>query len=81
MLAMSYSIEEGEMITEMREILSKGAMIETTFSRGGFLSQIFLVEKKEGRQRPEINLRVLNMFVKHEHFKMEGLRTLIQPED
>ena len=70
--------------SEVRNLLSKGAVIETIPSPGSFVSQIFLVEKKEGGQRPVINLKALNMFVKHEHFKMEGLHTLpdlIQLED
>ena len=63
--------------TEVREILSKGAVIETTPSQGSFVSQIFLAEKKEGGQKPVINLRALNMLVKHEHFKMDTLADLI----
>ena len=34
------------------------------------------VEKKEGGQRPVINLKSLNTFVRTEHFKMEGLHIL-----
>ena len=67
--------------SEVRELLSKGTVIETTPSPGSFVSQIFLVEKKEGGQRPVINLRALNMYIKHEHFIMEGLPDLIQSED
>ena len=40
------------------------------------MSQIFLVEKKGEGQRPVINLKGLNHFIKTEHFKMEGLRLL-----
>ena len=79
------SIEQKEMISkEIRELLAKGVVVETTSSQEGFVSQIFLVTKKEGGQRPVINLKALNMFVKHEHFKMEELNilpNLIQPED
>ena len=32
--------------------------------------------KKEGGQRPVINLKVLNQFVQAQHFKMEGVHTL-----
>ena len=85
MPAIRYSLEEGEMIsTEVRELLAKGAVIETPLAQDGFVSQIFLVEKKEGGQRPVINLKALNTFVKHKHFKMEGLHILpdlIQSED
>ena len=48
--------------------------------RGEFLSNIFLVPKKEGLnavgQRPVINLKELNMFLACNHFKMEGLTCL-----
>ena len=85
MPAIRCSLEEVEMIsTEVRELLAKGAVIETPPAQEGFVSQIFLVEKKEGGQRPVINLKALNTFVKHEHFKMEGLHflpDLIQSED
>ena len=73
MPAIHCSLEEGEMIsTEVRELLAKGAVIETPLAQEGFVSQIFLVEKKEGGQRPVINLKALNTFVKHEHFKWRG---------
>ena len=32
--------------------------------------------KKDGRQRPVINLKALNEFVQPRHFKMEGFHTL-----
>ena len=51
---------------------NKGA----TFSAKRFFSQIFLVKKKEGGQRPIMNLKCLNSFVKTKHFKMEGLHIL-----
>ena len=35
-----------------------------------------MVPKKDGGQRPVINLKHLNRFVKSEHFKMEGLHTV-----
>jgi len=62
--------------SEVQELLSKGAVVETQVSPRNFVSQIFLVEKKDGGQRPVINLKGLNHFVKAEHFKMEGLHLL-----
>jgi len=46
------------------------------------VSQVFLVEK-DGGQRPAINLKGLNQFVRQEHFNMKGLHLLtdLQPED
>ena len=72
------STEEWEKISqEVKELLAKGAVVETTVSKESFVSQIFLVEKKEGGQRPVINLKSLNTFVRTEHFKMEGLHILL----
>ena len=62
--------------SELQELLSKGAVVETQISPGNFVSQIFLVEKEDGGLRPLINLMGLNRFVKAEHFKMEGLHLL-----
>ena len=44
--------------------------------RRGFYSVLFLVSKKDGGQRPVINLIALNQFVQAQHFKMEGVHTL-----
>ena len=51
---------------------------------GQFLSSLFLVPKRDGNSRPLINLKELNVFLKYDHFKMEGihlLRDLLQPQD
>ena len=34
------------------------------------------MEKKDGGQRPVINLKSLNIFVHYEHFKIESLSSL-----
>ena len=43
-------------------------------SNSGFYSNMFIVPKKDGDQRPA--LKHLNKFVKSEHFKIEGLHTV-----
>ncbi len=51
---------------------------------GQILSSLFLMPKRDGKSRPVINLKELNVFLKYEHFKMEGihlLRDLLQPQD
>ena len=75
--------ENATLITaEVQELLTKGAIVETQLSPHNYVSQIFLVEKKDGGQRPVINLKGLNQFVRQEYFKMEGLYflpDLLQP--
>ena len=56
--------------------------IEEVSTSLGYHSNLFLVPKKDGRQRSVINLKFLNEFVRKEHFKMEGihnLKDLLQP--
>jgi len=62
----------GKISEEVKGLLAKDAIVETTISKESFVSQIFLVEKKEGGQRPVMSLKSLNIFVRTEHFKMEG---------
>ena len=59
-----------------RTIEQRGNLGDTTYITE-FVSQIFPVEKKGGGQRPMINLKGLNQFIKTEHFKMEGLHLLL----
>ena len=68
---------------EVAELQGKGAVIEMLLE-AGFYSTLFLVPKKDGWQRPVINLKSLNNHVCTPHFKMEGihtLKTLLQPGD
>ena len=54
----------------------RGSSRSATTAGGGFYSTIFQVPKKDGGQRPVINLKVLNKCVSAPHFKMEGIHTL-----
>ena len=67
---------QNQIISEVLELLAKGVIVETIDSPRNYLFQIFLIEKKDGGQRPVINLKGPNQFVKIEHFKMEGLHLL-----
>ena len=42
----------------------------------GFVSNLFLFPKKGSGQIPVINLKLLNQFVKYEHFEMENIHML-----
>ena len=71
--------------TEVQNLMQKGAVALVTNHPGeGFHSTLFLVPKKDGGQRPVINLKPLNEFVETRHFKMEGIHTLkdlLRPKD
>ena len=78
-LPRSFSQEEIPMVEkEVQEMLQKGAihMVPLDQTSGGFVSHIFLVPRKGGGQRPVINLKNLNQFLRYEHFKMEGIHML-----
>lgn len=65
----------------MRE---KGAIREVPQRSEQFVSNLFLVPKKDGSRRPVFNLKALNAFVTLHKFRLENLgtvRTLIQPRD
>ena len=58
--------------TEIQTLIEKQAIPMVQPGQGGFVSQIFLVPKKDGGFHPVINLKALNKFIAEEHFKMEG---------
>ena len=68
--------EEECMQAEIQSMLEKQAISLVEESSESFFSQMFLVPKKDGRQRPVINLKRLNQSVKTEHFKIEGIHML-----
>ena len=77
---------EDSLRKEIINMESKHAISEITpdGTDQGFYSQLFLVPKKDGGQRPVINLKKLNSFTRTEHFKMEGihiLKDLLKPGD
>ena len=60
--------------SEIKKLISKGAVTEVSPCDNDFISTVFLVPKKTGDFRPVINLKPLNQFVEKIHFKMENIR-------
>ena len=58
---------------EMLKMLEKDSIQKVVPKQGRFLSNIFLVVKKDGGNFPVINLKNLNKFIPYENFKMEVL--------
>ena len=61
---------------EIASLLDKRAIQQVPYHSNLFCSNLFLVEKKGGGQRPVINLSTLNSFVCHHHFKVEDLKVV-----
>ena len=70
--------QQNFMQEEIEKLLLKGAIQLVSPSNGQFVSRLFLVPKKTGDLRPVINLRPLNKFIIHKHFKMENLQNVTQ---
>ena len=61
---------------EVSETLEKGAIQKLVPTQVQFLSNEFLVEKKNRGNSPVINLNNLKKIMSHEYFKMEDLHCL-----
>ena len=69
-------VQEKLLSQEVKEMLEKGAIREAIHCKDQFVSHPLLVLKKDGGQRPMINLNELNTLIPYKHFKMEGLHLL-----
>jgi hypothetical protein len=58
---------------EIHQLLIKRAIEEVDPLSLGHRSPLFTVPKKNGQLRPILNLRKVNSFIPHRHFKMESL--------
>ena len=58
---------------EVSKLLERKAISHSVMTKDSFVSNLFLVPKKGGEMRPVINLKDLNVFLKYNHFKMEGI--------
>lgn len=81
----SFSPEEQIIVDEeVKNLLSKGAIVPAKNEPEQFISTLFIVPKPNGKFRPVINLKYLNEFVLYEHFKQETFPVvldLVQPND
>lgn len=59
-------------------LLSIGAISKCDYTKGQFLSSVFLVPKPNGKFRFILNLKNLNKFITADHFKIEDLRTVLK---
>lgn len=74
MREINFSTDKAKVVTdEVNKLLAKGAILKVDPVEGQFISNIFLVPKKDGTLRPVINLKNLNTFVKYQHFKQENI--------
>ena len=71
------SAQESLLVTrEVKSMLKKGAIQNPSVKKGQFLSNLFLLGKTYGGNRPAINLKILKACIPCLHFKMEGLHLL-----
>ena len=82
----SMSTEKRKLVdTEVKEMLSKRAIRLVKSISPSYLSNLFLVPKKDGGYRPIINLKPLNrQFISAPHFRMDTVKdvsNLLRPGD
>lgn len=79
------SVQEQDLVSEeVEKLLLKQAVIKVQEVPNQFLSDLFLVPKKDGSRRPVINLKPLNRHIWKQKFKMEGakvIRDVLQKND
>ena len=70
-------MQEKETVSiEVENLLEKGAVEQVCPKKDQFLGNMSIVKKKDGGNRPVINLKELNQYIIFLHFKMERLQLL-----
>ena len=69
--------EEVKIQVILEEMLREQIVRETTHESTEFVSEIFIVKKSDGGITLILNLKELTEFVVYEHFKMDGIKTII----
>jgi ribonuclease HI len=71
-------VQHPVLLEEIEHMLLKHAIQEVDPQTPGFYSTFFLVPKKDGGQRPVLNLKGLNKYVPNKTFKMQTLQVVQQ---
>ena len=61
---------------ELSKLVQRGILVSAEPHRPRFYSHTFTIPKKTGEQRLIINLKGLNHYILHVHFKMENIQQL-----
>lgn len=61
----------------LEELLQKRVIEKCVHEAGEFISPVFLRPKKNGKYRMILNLKNLNKFISHIHFKMDTLQSCV----
>ena len=62
---------------EINRLMSRGVIKPISDSENGFVSSIFLREKKENKHRLVLNLKEFNKNVIYQHFKVDNLKSAL----
>ena len=69
--------EQSKLVKEkLKEMLLEGVIQPVSPCKNQYLCNLFLVSKRDGGNRPVVNLKYLNNFIPHQHFKMNRLNLL-----
>ena len=72
------SAKENEVIsTEIKKLLKKNIIINSTTEYNEFILSIFTKNKKDGRKRIKLTFKNFNKFVNYKHFKVESINNVL----
>jgi len=73
-----FSKKEAPIIdSELKKLIKKGVIQESSKEQGEYISNIFIRPKKNGSHRLILNLKILNQDIDYHHFKMDTIHTCI----